>query len=116
MRPSIATIVLFFVAACSPSVPLRPSEPCVAGPSRVNAAIGDLAQRMHGAENCASRKISTGDLDGDGKPETAIAFTIEGMCFREGQQGSPAGSCGGDSETFLTVLHGAEGSPEVIEP
>lgn len=46
--------------------------------SKITAFIYRQAQQEHGEEYTDARKTMTGDLNGDGKPEIVVLYTIEG--------------------------------------
>ena len=45
----------------------------------IDKFISAQATREHGEEYPDARKVVTGDLDGDGAPETVVLYTIEGQ-------------------------------------
>ena len=45
----------------------------------IRSYIANQARRERGAEYEDARKVMTGDLNGDGSPETVVLYTIEGQ-------------------------------------
>jgi len=45
----------------------------------IESFISNQATREHGEEYPDARKVVTGDLNGDGTPETVVLYTIEGQ-------------------------------------
>jgi hypothetical protein len=84
---------------------MSPQQGCVAIPAPLAAAIRQEVGKSRGSTDCRQWIVARGDLDGDGREDVAVVYTIEGSC--EGDLPSaPAGSCGNHYEQFLRVWLG----------
>lgn len=95
-----------------PATPAIAVEKCPELPAKVNSAIDSFNDSVRGAEYCEFRDAASGDLDGDGRADFAVRFTIEGACHEDAEL-SP-GACGNNYEFFL-IAYLAK-SQELISP
>lgn len=69
----ISSLILLWFATAS-------NQPCRLADANVERAIAAKAATLHGHEYCEFRHYSAlEDLDGDGKPDFAVTFNVEGV-------------------------------------
>lgn len=95
--PALLTAILWI-----PVTPAIAAEKCQELPARVASAIESFNDSVRGAEYCEFRKADSGDLDGDGREDLIVRFTIEGACHEDAA--SSPGACGNNYEFFLMVF------------
>ena len=70
----IITGVFILICASAPVLWAQDADKAV-----IDRYISSQAKREHGEEYPDARKVVTGDLTGDGAPETVVLYTIEGQ-------------------------------------
>jgi len=87
MVQGLALLTLVLAAA-------RPHAPtCQTSDARVEAVIAAEVRELKGQERCQYRRYETlSDVDGDGRPDFVVVFSVEGM------------SGGNDVKQFLALL------------
>jgi hypothetical protein len=100
---SIALVILCVV----PTRAAQSNSTCIELPTSIEAAIKKHASAMRAAEFCDIRKVDSGDLNGDGRKDFAIAYSLEGPCANaaDDRKATP-GSCGNLALQFVAIFLG----------
>jgi hypothetical protein len=95
---------LLFVSSMLSAGSVQQSSTCVTLPKQIEAALLKHTTSMRAAEYCEIRKVARGDVNGDGREDFAIAYSLEGPCnTREGRKSSP-GTCGNVALQFFAMF------------